>query len=361
MKLKLKKKVRNTIIIIPIALIALLGILFLVYQYQLSPISKNDDAVIVEIPAGTNTEEIGTILSKNHLIRSKNFFVLYLKLNKINTIKASTYELNENMSLPEIVKIISKGNSYNPDAITITFKEGLNVRQIAQLIADTTNHSYEEVMTVMQDGDFIDRMIDEYWFLTDEIKNSDIYYPLEGYLFPNTYQFMNKEVSIEEIITTMLDEMDQVLTEDQKEISKSNLSIHELLTLASIVELEGVGDTDRDMIAGVFYNRLAAGWSLGSDVTACYAFQVNIDECNDDVDYTKYNPYNTRSSAMAGKLPVGPICNPSKNSILGSISPKEHDYYYFVADKYKKVYFTKTEQEHQQKIAEIKKRGDWPW
>ena len=359
--MRLKKKVKRALIVS----LAILGSGFVtvggVYQYQISPMSKSSEKVTVEIPSGTGKMEIGEILEENDLIHSKHFFVLYLKLTGNSSLKASVYELDKNMNLKEIVNILTEGNNYNPDNVTITFQEGMNIRQVATLISEKTNHSYEEVMEKMQDESFIDSLIEKYWFLTDEIKNEDIYYPLEGYLFPNTYQFADKDVSIEDIITTMLDEMGDVLKEDEQEIEKSSFSIHQLLTLASIVELEGVSDDDRDMIAQVFYNRLDAGWSLGSDVTACYAFQIDIENCNDNVDYAQYNPYNTRSAAMAGKLPVGPICNPSKNSILGSITPQEHDYYYFVADKYKKVYFTKTEQEHLSVIDEIKSKGEWPW
>lgn len=359
--MRLKKKVKRALIISLAVLGGGLVTVGGVYQYQISPMSKTSEKVTVEIPSGTGTIEIGKILKENDLIHSKNFFVLYLKLTGKSNLKASVYELDKNMNLKEIVGILTEGNNYNPDNVTITFQEGMNVRQIATLISEKTSHSYEEVMDKMQDDIFIDSLIEKYWFLTDEIKNEEIYYPLEGYLFPNTYQFASKDVSIEEIITTMLDEMGKVLKEEEQEIKKSSFTIHQLLTLASIVELEGVNDDDRDMIAQVFYNRLDAGWSLGSDVTACYAFQIDIENCNDNVDYAQYNPYNTRSIEMAGKLPVGPICNPSKNSILGSVMPKEHDYYYFVADKYKNVYFTKTEQEHLAVIDEIKSKGDWPW
>lgn len=335
--------------------------LFGIYEYQISPVSDSSEKVTLEIPTGTSTKEIGKLLKESGLIRNQDFFVLYVKLNGKSSLKASTYEFSPNMGLEKIVNALVEGNHYNPDNVTITFKEGMNIRQIAILISENTNHTYEEFMAKMTDMEYIDALIDQYWFLTDEIKNEAIYYPLEGYLFPNTYQFQNKDVMIEEIIKTMLDEMDDVLTQDKAKIEKSNFTIHQLLTLASVVELEGVGEEDRDMIAQVFYNRLESGWSLGSDVTACYAFQVDIKNCNDNVDYNKYNPYNTRSSQMAGKLPIGPICNPSLNSILGSISPKDHDYFYFVADKYKKVYFTKTEKEHLAIIQEIKNKGEWPW
>ena len=179
--------------IIIIVLATLLAIIFLVgfyYNYELSPVSKNSEKVVVEIPKkipSITASEIGQILHDKGLIKSTLFFKIYLKLNGINDLKASTYELDKNMKLSEIINILQKGNAYNPDQITITFKEGLNIRKIAKLVEEETNNTYDSFMELMNNNDYIDSLIDEYWFLTKDIKNTKIYYPLEGYLFPNTY------------------------------------------------------------------------------------------------------------------------------------------------------------------------------
>ena len=127
-----------------------------------------------------------------------------------------------------------------------------------------------------------------------------------------------------------------------------------------MVESEGVSLEDRKNIAGVFMNRLNANMSLGSDVTTYYAFKIELGER--DL-YTKEinssNPYNTRSAANAGKLPVGPICNPSKDAIVAALEYTPNDYYYFVADKNMKVYFTKTASEHSKIISELKSKSLW--
>ena len=136
------------------------------------------------------------------------------------------------MSLKEIIHELEVGNSYNPDEIKIIFKEGLNVRKIAKLVDENTNNSYDDFMNLMNDWEYINKKIDEYWFLTDSIKNSKIYYPLEGYLFPNTYAFLNKDVSCEEIVDTMLKEMGKQLDKYRDKIENSDYSIHEIMTLA---------------------------------------------------------------------------------------------------------------------------------
>ena len=158
----------------------------------------------------------------------------------------------------------------------------------------------------------------------------------------------------------MLDEFDNKISKYKGDIEELDLSVHEFITLSSIVELEGAGSDDRAGVAGVFYNRIAVNMALGSDVTTYYAIKSD----NYKKDLTKNqlndcsNKYNTRCSKNLG-LPIGPISNPGIDSIESTLYPKEHNYYYFVADKYKKTYFTNTYSEHEKKVQELKKKGLW--
>lgn len=346
-----------------VILLVLLAIIFLagfIYNYELSPVSRDSEKVIVEIKEGS-IYSIGDTLYENGLIRNTLIFKIYVKVNGVNSLKASTYELDKNMSLKEIIQVLEVGNGYNPDEITITFKEGLNVRKIAKLVEENTNNSYDDFMKLMNDNEFIDRKIDEYWFLTDSIKNSKIYYPLEGYLFPETYAFLNRDVTVEEIVDTMLKEMGKVLDEYKDKIDMSEYNIHELMTLASIVELEGASASDRASVAGVFYNRLHDGWVLGSDVTTYY--YLKIDDFKQSLNgnknlYTCDNAYNTRCTSFVG-LPVGPISNPGKESIDAVINYKKHNYYYFVADCNKKTYLNENATGHYNTIQKLKNEGNW--
>ena len=344
-------------------MLVLLAMIFLggfIYNYELSPVSRDSEKVIVEIKEGS-IYSIGDTLYKEGLIRNTLIFKVYVKMNGVNSLKASTYELDKNMSLKEIIKVLEAGNGYNPDEITIIFKEGLNVRKIAKLVEENTNNSYDDFMKLMNDSDFIDKKIDEYWFLTDSIKNSKIYYPLEGYLFPETYAFLNKNVTVEDIVDTMLKEMGKVLEEYKDKIENSEYNIHELMTLASIVELEGASADDRSSVAGVFYNRLHDGWVLGSDVTTYY--YLKIDDFKQSLNgnknlYTCDNAYNTRCTSFVG-LPVGPISNPGKESIDAVINYKKHNYYYFVADCNKKTYLNKDATGHYNTIQKLRNEGNW--
>lgn len=347
-------------------LLGIIGIVFVIificcysiYRFNLSAPSKADKEVVFEVSSGESLLTIADELKNQNLIRSTFFYKLYLKLHKSSGLEAGTYYLNQNMSTPEIIKVLS-GKSHNTNVMMITFKEGINMRALASLISENTNYTKEDVFTLLEDEVFIDQMIKTYWFLTDEIKDDEIYYPLEGYLFPNTYEF-RKDASLEEIFMTLLDGTNTILTKYKNEIEQSDYTIHEMLTLASIVELEAAGSTNRAGVAGVFYNRLENNWALGSDVTTYYAIQVDMNERDlYRFELDDYNAYNTRCSKMAGKLPVGPICNASEDAIKAAIEPTHHDYFYFVADKNKKTYFSKTGSEHNQTIAELKSAGLW--
>ncbi len=355
------KLFRNVMIIFFLIMTILIVSGCLYYNNQISAVDKNDDKEIeVLIKDGATSREIGNVLKNSGLIRNADFFVLYLKLYKITNLKASTYKLSKNMTLKEIIEVIQKGNNYNPDEIAITFREGINIRKIAAIIESNTNNSYDEVFNLLKDEKYIDTLIEEYWFLTSDIKSNDIYYPLEGYLFPDTYNFSNKNVSIKDIFKAMLNQMNAKLTPFKEKIEESSFSVHEFLTLASVVELEGTSDKDRPGVASVFYNRLSKNMSLGSDVTTYYAIKVDMSERDlYKAEIQAYNPYNTRGPKMEGKLPVGPICSSGLASINASINPSVTDYLYFVADKYKEVYFTKTYAEHTAKVQEIKDKGEW--
>lgn len=332
---------------------------FIYYQYNISPTDKSSKANIeVVIPEGMSTTDIAKTLYDKGLIKNEFFFKVYLKLNKVSSLKASTYILTKSMSMKEIVIELENGNT-NDNVIKLTFKEGENIKDYANMISKKTNITSEEFISTIKDTTFLTKLIDDYWFLTDSILNENIYYPLEGYLFPDTYEFSKDNLNSEIIIRKLLDEEERKLAVYKDVLEKSD--IHSIITLASIAELEGVKDEDRKTIISVFNNRLAKGMNLGSDVTTYYAFDEEMSSDLTSEMFNTYNPYNTRSSKMAGRLPVGPICNPSLSSIDAAINPNSSDYLYFVADKNRNVYFTKSATEHEEKVQELKENGDWIW
>lgn len=350
---------KKVVIIIAIILVAILLIIG-TYRILTMPVSKNIIEKQVEIPMGSGTSKIAEILKNNNLIRSKTAFKVYVKLNKISNFQAGTYYLKESMNLKEITEMLQTGKMYDPNQITITYLEGKPMWWLAKTISEKTNNTEEDVYDVLKNEEYIDKLIDKYWFITDEIKNKNIYYSLEGYLFPDTYAISNADAKVEEIFEKMLDRMEEVLEPYKQKIDDNKYTIHQLLTLASIVETEGMYREDRLNIASVFYNRLERNMSLGSCVTTYYSVKINMgDRDLYQKEINAANPYNTRGPGMEGKLPVGPISSISKISLDAVINPIETDYLFFVSDKNGKLYFTKTNAEHEQMIDELQSKGMW--
>lgn len=355
------KKFRNIAIALLIFFTAIVLFLGLYYNINMAKVSEDSTLKEITIEEGS-IDSIANTLKENNLIKNITIFKVYLRLTNKTNLKAGIYNLSENMGVKKIVTLLEEGSNINPDEITITFKEGINIRTVAKLIANNTDNTFDDVINKIKDTSYINSLIDEYWFLTEDIKNENIYYPLEGYLYPNTYRFNSREVSIEDVFKKMLDETDRQLSKYRNALEGDNLSIHQLITLASIVELEGAKADDRKAVAGVFYNRLNSTSypTLGSDATTYYAskiddwsYSLTSKELNDCT-----NMYNTRCSSNTG-LPIGPICNPSIESIEATINPESHEYYFFVADCQGKVYLTKNSIEHEEIIDKLRKDNNW--
>lgn len=354
----MSKKVRIFIIALILIILAV-AVPLLWYNSSILAIDKNStEKVKVQIPIGSTANDISKILKDNDLIKSDLAFKVYVKLNKISDFQAGNYELYKNMDVSELTKTLQTGKLHNQ--ISITFIEGRTINWYANKIEEQTNNSKEAVFEVLSNEEYIDSLIEKYWFLTDEIKNENIYYPLEGYLFPDTYFFKSKDITVEEIFEELLNQTDKVLSEYKDKFKESEYSIHEIITIASIVEKEGIYPEDRKDISSVIYNRLAKKMAIQSDVTTYYAAKVEVGSRDLYIsELNEYNPYNTRGPKMEGKLPIGPISSVSKNAIEAALEPNDTDYIFFVADKNGKVYFNRTGTEHSNTITQLQEQGLW--
>ena len=358
----MKKKVfsfKKLIVFLCVFVLLGIGGVVLTYNILIGAPSKESETVNIYVSEGESYSTIAGMLKKNGLIKNELAYKVYIKLNQPTGLECGDYVLKTNYDVSELVSVLGKGSVILESTKSVTFFEGKNMRHVIKVITDNFNISEKDITSKLNDKEYLDELISEYWFLSDDIKNKDLYYSLEGYLFPDTYEFY-ESADADDIFRKMLDNTSVKLEPYKEEIEKSKYSMHEMLTLASIVELEAGKADDRKGVAGVFYNRLSDNWSLGSDVTTYYAVKEDnylrdlyVSELND------CNAYNTRSSCMSGKLPVGPICNPSLESIISSIEPKKHKYYYFVADKNGKTYFNKTDYEHVSTINRLKSEGLW--
>jgi hypothetical protein len=351
-KRKLKKK---SIILLIVFLIVVISLSFLIkYNNDLKPINPSDKKSIeFVLKSGMTSKQVAVELKKNNLIKSKSSFLFYLK-NKKTPLKAGSYNLNKSMSVNDIITKLASGKS---DAVLVLkILEGWDMDQVIKEITSKTNNTKEDVLKLLKDEDYLKELERKYDFINyDKISDSSIRYPLEGYLFPDTYHIDSKNISVKDIFKMLLDKMDKELK--SLNISSSNMLPHEILTLASIVEKEGKAYEDRQKMVDLFNRRIAAGITLGSDVTSYYGLGVKLNERDLTVkEYNDKNKYNTR---VIKGLPIGPICMPSKSSIKAVLNPIKHDGLYFVSDKYGKIYFSKTGAEQERVIASLKKEGKW--
>lgn len=351
-----KKIIRFNIIVI-IFLCILSGVVF-VFQYQesLKPVDSNGKNISFKVEENSTLLTIAPSLKKAGLIRDEFFYKLYIKLHQKQEINVGTYSLSPKMAVAEIVDVLGRKNSSTQNLVT--FKEGINMRGIVSLITKNTNNKAEDVYTKLSDEAFLNRMISKYWFLTDKIKNKKIYYSLEGYLFPDSYN-IKVDDSVEDIFMMMLNNTEKKLNSIKSLIQRQPYDVHEMLTFASIVEAESPNKKDRKKVAGVFYNRLENKISLGSDVTTYYSVKIDVHERDlYQSEINDCNDYNTRCTTMKG-LPVGPINNPGLESIMATLEPTDNDYLYFVADKNSKTYYAKTYNEHLKIVNDLKEKGLW--
>ena len=317
--------------------VVILG-LVLWFMLSLTSVSNKSEDVTFTIEKGRSTKQVIKDLKSAGLIKSEIFAYLYVKLNSDIIIQAGNYILNKNMSTVEILETFDAGDVLK-DSVTITFVEGVRLTKFISKIAITFNWNEEELLKKINEKEYVKNLVDKYWFLEDEILDNDIYYALEGYLFPNTYEF-DKNVTFEEVITKMLNQTDKVLTKYKDQIKEIKYSVHDIMTMASIAEKEALSYEDRTKVSQVIYKRLNMNMSLGMDVTSYYGVQKDMTEVITKKDLNDNNPYNTRLSTFKG-LPIGPICNPSESSIKAVLNPSDTNYVYFFADiTTGKVYFT---------------------
>ena len=367
--IKKKKKSRlKGFFVTVFVLLILLGVGgFFGYRYvesALQPVDANSKQyVTVQIPEGANLQQIGDTLENSGLVKHGFIFSLYAKYKDYSDLKSGYYNLQKSMSTDDIIKELQKGGTPQPQEVALanlTIPEGYTLDQIAQTVGQLQGE-FKEPLTAdaflakVQDEAFISQLVAKYPTLLESLptKESGVRYRLEGYLFPATYA-IKESTTIESLIDEMVAAMDKNLSAHYTAIKEKNLTVNELLTIASLVEKEGLKTDDRKLIAGVFYNRLNLGMPLQSNIAILYAegkLGQNISLADDAaIDTTINSPYNVYTNL--GLMP-GPVDSPSLDAIEASINQTKSDYLYFVANVQDgKVYFATTREEHDRNVAE---------
>ncbi|HFI0029433.1 TPA: endolytic transglycosylase MltG [Streptococcus suis] len=362
------KRIVSVIMSIVVVAVLVTGVTgYMWVKSSLEPVNaKATEAIQVEIPEGSSTLEIGKILVDNKLIKNATIFNYYSKIKSYNNFQSGFYNLKQNMSVDDIAKALQESGTPTAQkeaAGKILIVEGYTLTQIAQAITDNTKtedkndktpFTTEQFMATVTNQDFINRMVATYpkLFASLPAADSGVIYQLEGYLFPAVYEYSD-ETTIEELVEQMIAAMDNRLQPYYETITAKNLTVNEVLTLASLVEKEGSTDEDRRNIASVFFNRLNAAMPLQSNIAILYAQgklgqEITLAE-DAAIDTSIESPYNIYWTP--GLMP-GPVDSPSLSAIEAVINANTTDYLYFVADVTTgSVYFTNNIDEHNQNVA----------
>ena len=341
-----KITLKGIIVIIAILLIAALAGGYAMFTSGVKAVSGESEEVIVTVENGSGYYQIIDTLDQAGLIKNTTMAKIYVKIFAPDNLQANTYVLNRNMDLETMLHIISTGDFQYLLKTKFTIIEGATIPEAAASIAEALGFETADILAKWSDTAFLKELIGDYWFLSEEILNSSILFPLEGYLYPETYFVVEQEPSIESITRLCLDLMGVKLEPYRSRMEELGMSAHEFLALSSVIQAESLFEEDYKSIAGVFHNRLEAGMPLQSDITVLYALQekrVDVTYADLEVD-SLYNTY------MYPGLPVGPVCAVQEAILDACSNYEEHDYYYFFATQDGDVLYSKTLAEHNQTV-----------
>jgi len=356
---ELREKNRKKKSIIPILLTIILvigiGILSLFY-YMITPVDKsNNKDIRIEVKENYGSAKIAQELKAKGLIRNEEVFKMYARLSPNASFYVGNFNLKQSMSLPQIIQELAakdKASSGN----TFALIEGDSILKIAKNL-EKTKLSGNEFLEKVNDAEFIKKLQKQFpELITNEVFGKDIKYALEGYLYPAIYELKDDE-TVESLITKMVKLSNEKIVPFYKKNNKSwniggqnkQISIHQYMTLASILEKESTKSDENRLIASVFLNRLAQGMRLQTDPSANYAAD-KLTGAPTQAELSLNSPYNTYTNIG---LPPGPISSIGSESFEALNNAENTDYVYFLhATKDGKAYFSKTYPEHEKLAKE---------
>ncbi|XUB56431.1 UPF0755 protein [Enterococcus sp. DIV0724b] len=333
-----------------ILVIAIFGFTF--YKYVnagLQPLDKKDTKLVqVHIPEDSSNKKIANILEDSKVIKSGMVFNYYAKFKNLTDFQAGYYQMSPDMTLDEIGALLREGGTAEPTQLAdgkVTIPEGFDIDKIGDAIEKNTDFKKDQFIELMKNQAFFDSMKEKYpELLGSAAEASNVRYRFEGYLFPATYDYY-KEAKLEDFVDQMIAKTNSVIEPFIPMVHAKGMTIQQVLTLASLVEKEGVKEEDRKKISQVFFNRIAANMPLQSDISILYA----LGEHKELVTYKDLevdSPYNLYKNTGYGP---GPFDSPSEQSINAVLNPIQNNYLYFVADiSTGNVYFAETYEQHQE-------------
>ncbi len=346
---KSKSIIKTTVWIVSIIIVSVaiaFGAIYAGADYLGIGFGRGNNLCTIEIKEGSSTEEIAKELQKTGAVKIPLLFRAYSKLKHYDgKFKYGVYSFNSESGYESLATMLMTEGA-KAKSVSVTIPEGSNVDDIAKLLQEKGVCEKSDFYDDVQDGDF------SYDFV-NSIPESTVYYRLEGYLYPETYDFYcfdSKEcafLAVDKMLSTLNEKLKKANIDTKgMKIGEKDYTLHEILTMSSIVEMEAGGEKDEMAnVAAVFYNRLKSADfdTLGSSPTRKYPYGNG-----------KYDTYQCKG------LPVGPLCSAGISSIKASCNPTENfDYYYFVTDASMKFYYNKTLYQHNNTIAKLKAEKNW--
>lgn len=331
-----------------IILVSVILSLFIIFvANDVFALVAEDKEITITLPQNATVYQAAKILDEEGVIHYRTFFALFVHFTvKDPEFLLGEHELNSSMDYRAILRQIRRTSS-SRNILQVTIPEGYTVAQIKDLLVQDGICDETDLTEALKSHKF------DYDFLDDDLEESEN--RLEGYLFPDTYQFYENS-DADTVIEKFLDNFDQKVTEDMREqAEKSDYSLREILTIASMVEKEAKLTTEQSTIAGVIYNRLNSKDYPYLDIDSTILYVVGHKDELTKADLEIDSPYNTYTNKG---LPPGPIANPGLDAIYAALNPEDNDYYFYVAsgdDKGSHI-FSKTLEEHNAAVAKVKSK-----
>ncbi len=333
---------------------------------DLLAVGRKDNDVVVKIPENASVSDICRILKENEVINNESFFGLYSFATKANKkVSRGTYTLKTNMDYEAIISHL-ENQSNRLDIVNITFREGLNVEEYASILEEKRICKAKEFLELCNSNAF-----DDSFDFVKEIKPDNKKYKLEGYLFPDTYDFYDGENPKQTIRKFLYNYYNKIYSKNEvegydKRVSLSKVAadkghdINKIITIASLIQAEAANNKDMYNVSSVLHNRLGTLKNdginkfgegglkrLALDSTVWYPYKnISVVPAEKRVDY--HNGYNTYE---IDGLPPGPICNPGLEAIKAAINPNITEYYYFCHSSKGMAYYAKTLSEHNNNLV----------
>jgi UPF0755 protein len=311
--------------------------------YNLFNLTQNTQEVFVTIEKGSSLREISKELKSRGVINSSDYFILYTKLKGMEkSIKAGKYSLPPQIKLGRLLEEFQKPKE---DYVVVTIPEGYTLYQIASELEENNLVNKSEFLKTAKKISTYDKIVGN---------KENIYYKLEGYLFPDTY-YVPEDFTEEEIIKMMFERFREKFTDDyEKRAEELGLSLNEVMVIASLIEKEAANDEERNTIAGVIYNRIEKGMPLQIDASVIYGITKGKGDIN-RVSYSDLQVESVYNTYKYKGLPPGPIASPGQASIEAALYPEQHDYLYYVLGEKGHV-FSKNYNDHLQNIKKYKNK-----